>query len=148
MTTSSQINNIKTFIRMDQWFIDNILSHVNHSVPKPDSHYIYCVFSPKTIREHEVVRNWIEAQDASCQVKSYLTENSKNPGTVVGMSLSQLTYKQLDVLNEQSCHSVIKLPSQRQGVETIPTNNPLLHRVAGKAYLYFVRNRDLEAKAF
>ena len=70
----------------------------------------------------------------------------RRPYYVVGMSLSQLNYTQLCILDKDQCHSVTKLPSDRRIKEgMIPTKNPrLFHDPNNAKYIYFARQRELE----
>ncbi len=155
MTTSSQINNIKTFIRMNDYFLDNILPHVNVSIAG-EGHWIYCCITPKAM-EIPVVKQWADAQNPTAFARAYLDEDIwtfidekpersyRQPYFVVGMSLSQLTYQQLCILDKEHCHAVAKLPSDRLIPTMIPTKNPLLFRNPNNAkYIHFARNRELE----
>ena len=154
--TSLQISNITTFIRMNDYFIDNILPHVNVSIAGKD-HWIYCCITPKAM-ENPIVRQWADAQGQNAFARAYLNDDTwifqdeklehshRRPYYVVGVSLSQLTYQQLCILDKEQCHSVNKLPSDRKIKEgMVPTKNPYLFRDPSNAkYIYFARNRELE----
>lgn len=153
--TSLQISNITTFIRMGDYFINNILPHVNVSIAGKD-HWVYCCITHKAM-ENPIVRQWADAQDQNAFARAYLNDNTwtfqdekldhahRCPYYVVGVSLSQLTYQQLCILDKESCHAVIQLPSDRKIKEMVPTKNPLLFRDPNNAkYIYFARNRELE----
>ena len=154
MTTSSQNINIKTFIRMDAAFIRNILPHVNVSVAG-EGHYLYACISPKSAQKL-LVAAWLSAQDQAAIAESYLDNETftfsderildKNlKYIVVGMSLSQLNYCQLVTLDDEHCHRVVKLPSDRTIPCLVPTKNPLIFRDPNDPeYLYFARNRAME----
>lgn len=150
----SNVSNIKLFIRMDAEFIRNILPHVNVSIAGK-GHYIYACISPKCSKLQEVAQ-WLNAQDSAAITESYLNDDGwtfsdeKVAGKdlkyiVVGMSLSQLNYSQLVALDDENCHHVIMLPSDRTIPEMIPTKNPLIYRNAKNPdYLFFVRNRAMD----
>ena len=154
--SNSQIKNITTFIRMNDYFLDNILPHVNVSIAGKD-HWIYCCITPISM-ENPVVKQWAEAQDPNAFARAYLEDDTwtftdtapdgsvRRPYYVVGMSLSQLNYTQLCILDKDHCHSVSKLPSDRRIKEgMVPTKNPHLFRDPNNAkYIYFARQRELE----
>ena len=152
--TNSSVLNIKLFLRMDKWFIDNILSHVNVSVAG-EGHYLYACISPKSAQK-PLVAAWLSAQDQAAIAESYLDNETftfsderildKNlKYIVVGMSLSQLDYCQLVTLADEHCHRVMKLPSDRTIPCLVPTKNPLIFRNPNNPeYLYFARNRAME----
>ena len=151
---TSKVSNIKLFLRMDAEFIRNIIPHVNISLVA-EGHYIYTCFSPKSAML-PVVKAWMDAQDQAAIAEGYLDDVTKKFSdecildknlkyVVVGMSLSQLDYRQLWVLDDEHCHSVIKLPSDRLMSLLTPTKNPLLFIDPAKPeYLYFARNRAMD----
>lgn len=152
--SNTKVSNINLFLRMDEHFIRNILPHVNISVAG-EGHYIFCCISPKAAKLPQV-SEWLKAQDQGAIAEGYLNDIAweltderildKNlKYVVVGMSLSQLDYCQLWVLDDEHCHHVTKLPSDRTIPNMVPTKNPLLFRDPNQPkYLFFARNRAME----